>query len=461
MITARFSKETHFYGSYKRNNKAKSKKNLRCFPDCRPNGHQKNGYCGRPVIVEVVYDTASTKDLDFMAFCELRCVDDISSNVHTVSLGKNFAYEDILSQSRGTGSRPGVKALHPWFPGFIIASNPIPNTTKVHTTFSFNYKNQGWLYPWKAQSRPNTKHELHIFILAGSKQLPLCTCICSLSSPAFHIHCRQKSQAEAPSPAAHTQCSVYDPLRNKRSAAEMNAFMGATFGGERTVSPPTKQKRLLGLSAQHDILKEIMPSNAAAISPDSLKRTVAAIPSGQGKLRLIQPFACESMPQLQQPVYAAPATFASQDAVKQILPPLSHLIRGLPFGLVAKGKVPTSTLPTSSFLTSAPILPIPQLEAMKGQFHTQIKDMLPEYTYTAPHTEVLHSSIQIASIPPPPPTPAIVPSPGHSPKHEFVSQGVCTLPVASAVLHTYPGPTERKPTATDPLSVLALCAAHD
>ena len=44
-----------FHTQYQRNNKAKAKKNLRCFPACRHAGHVEAGFCGRPVLVRVHY----------------------------------------------------------------------------------------------------------------------------------------------------------------------------------------------------------------------------------------------------------------------------------------------------------------------------------------------------------------------------------------------------------------------
>ena len=45
-------------GEYKRNNKSKGRKHLRCFPDCKPGGHVDNNYCGRPITVDVTYRMA-------------------------------------------------------------------------------------------------------------------------------------------------------------------------------------------------------------------------------------------------------------------------------------------------------------------------------------------------------------------------------------------------------------------
>ena len=44
-----------FMTQYQRNNKAKAKKNLRCFPACRHEGHVPAGFCGRAIRVKVTY----------------------------------------------------------------------------------------------------------------------------------------------------------------------------------------------------------------------------------------------------------------------------------------------------------------------------------------------------------------------------------------------------------------------
>jgi hypothetical protein len=191
-MIASFAADQHFCEYYKRNNKGKGRKNLRCFPDCRTTGHVATGYCGRPVIVDISYDCAAAKDLDLMAFCEVRTSNVSHAPTSGVSLGKNYAFSEILEQSRGTGHNPGEKALHPWFPGFVLKSHIDPTSSRVSTTFSFNYRNQGWHYAWQAQSRQNTKHELHVFILAGSKHSAYFTCVCELTSPTFDVHCRRK-----------------------------------------------------------------------------------------------------------------------------------------------------------------------------------------------------------------------------------------------------------------------------
>jgi hypothetical protein len=280
MITASFVNDQHFCDYYKRNNKGKGRKNLRCFPDCRTTGHVETGYCGRPVIVDISYDCAAAKDLDLMAFCEVRTHHVSHAPLAGVSLGKNYAFSEILEQSRGTGHNPGEKALHPWFPGFVLKSHTDPTSSRVSTTFSFNYRNQGWHYAWQAQSRQNTKHELHVFILAGSKHSAYFTCVCELTSPTFDIHCRRKTtmvQEAAAAVAAKISLAQPFPVCDiphgqhsiKRSASEISSTSSTTEG--RSGSP---ERQDIALVTQRYALDQIMPSNTASHSPENLFRAL-------------------------------------------------------------------------------------------------------------------------------------------------------------------------------------------
>jgi hypothetical protein len=269
MIKAKFSDEQRFCDHYKRNNKAKGRKNLRCFPDCRLTGHVKTGYCGRPATCEVTYDAIAAKNLDLMAFCEFRPHDEESN--YGVSLGNTYAFADIITRSRGTGHNPGEKALHPWFPGSVIKSSIDHSLNEVNMHFSFNKGNQGWHYAWQSHRMTRaTKHELHIFILAGSKHTSFFTCVCDLSSPAFDIHCRRKRNS--PTKAADALLkfqSVQLPAGAsmnpgfagvKRSAAHMSAMPSQPL---RSISPkrPMLDPSVIALANQ------IMPSNGTTTSP--------------------------------------------------------------------------------------------------------------------------------------------------------------------------------------------------
>jgi hypothetical protein len=43
-----------FHHEYLRNNKANGGKNLRCFPCCSEPAHKLQGFCGQPVIIDLV-----------------------------------------------------------------------------------------------------------------------------------------------------------------------------------------------------------------------------------------------------------------------------------------------------------------------------------------------------------------------------------------------------------------------
>ena len=61
---------------YQRNNKAKGRKHLRCFPGCKQSGHVDNNYCGRPVLVDVTYRMSGASGLqaapELVTFVEFR-----------------------------------------------------------------------------------------------------------------------------------------------------------------------------------------------------------------------------------------------------------------------------------------------------------------------------------------------------------------------------------------------------
>ena len=130
-----------FTDEYQRNNKAKGRKNLRCFPACREHGHVDTGYCGRPVTVELNYNLDPVRNLDLVAFAEFRPYD--REAAHNVSVGQAYDYDDILNCSRGNGGAgqsTDQKAPNPWFPGSITDSDT--SSDDAQATFAFNQTNQ-------------------------------------------------------------------------------------------------------------------------------------------------------------------------------------------------------------------------------------------------------------------------------------------------------------------------------
>jgi hypothetical protein len=191
MIKAEFLEYHRFVGRYQRNNKAKGRKNLRCYPSCRSSGHVTTGFCGRPVQINVTYDAAAADAVDILAFAQFRvCPSPASAEV---LLGSSFPFDEIVNRSRGTSHNPGGKALNPWFPGVVLDTKAV-NSQTVTVTFSFNEGNQGWHYAWQSHRMTRqTRHCLHVFVLAARRdQQTSFTCVVELFSPSFDIFCRRK-----------------------------------------------------------------------------------------------------------------------------------------------------------------------------------------------------------------------------------------------------------------------------
>jgi hypothetical protein len=171
------------------------------------------------------YDCHVAKELDIMAFCELRPVTE-AQDVARVALGSVYAFADIVERSRGTRHNPGDKVNRPWFPGVMLKSDTDSGANKVHATFSFNHKNQGWNYAWfQAQKKLSVKfvqHELHMFILAGPRNTSEFTVVCELSSSSFNLRSRaSRSNATLGSSGAQAASEGRSQNSKKRSAAKM------------------------------------------------------------------------------------------------------------------------------------------------------------------------------------------------------------------------------------------------
>jgi hypothetical protein len=176
-----------------------------------------------------VCDYDITKNLDLMAYCEIRCVNAIDSD--SVSVGKTYSYAHVLEQSRRTTTKSGKVtgcSTSSWSPGIVTNFKTNPASSEVGTTFSFNSKNKAWNYA--TPSKRQQKHELHVFILAGSKHLPTCSCICELSSSAFELKTNKKRAKSAPAKA----------VLGKRSTSQISSVAGDQAG---PALGPTSPKR--------------------------------------------------------------------------------------------------------------------------------------------------------------------------------------------------------------------------
>ena len=173
-----------FREEYQRNNKAKGRKHLRCFPQCRIGGHVDNNYCGRPVNVEVTYRVrtqpgAASSETALVSFVEFRPFDQrpsITGGQTTASIGEH------------------------WIPGVVTRTNTTAQSEVIKATLTFNSEHKCW--PYLRQSHKmtaNTPHLLDIFIGVVSEQR-LFQCCGTPHGPQFRIFCRKKTKTKAGNP---------------------------------------------------------------------------------------------------------------------------------------------------------------------------------------------------------------------------------------------------------------------
>ena len=64
-----------FKPRYARNNKSKTKKNMRCFPHCSHAGHKEKGFCGSPIWIKMSLSPgeASSDEANYEVFGGIRC----------------------------------------------------------------------------------------------------------------------------------------------------------------------------------------------------------------------------------------------------------------------------------------------------------------------------------------------------------------------------------------------------
>jgi hypothetical protein len=169
----------------------------------------------------------------------------------------------------------------------VLSSSVDQDQKQVRTVFSFNKGYQGWHYAWQSHRKARApQHELHIFILAGSKHSSFFTCVCELSSPEFDIYCRQKRKA-SPADEPRADCMmnfvpgglglhIQEPngqLSGKRNADQINTT--EDNNGRRSVSPERPMlEPVMGMD-------QIMPSNTVTTSPPMGSGLIAPHMAGQ------------------------------------------------------------------------------------------------------------------------------------------------------------------------------------
>jgi hypothetical protein len=177
-----------FKEEYQRNNKAKGRKHLRCFPGCKDAGHIDNNYCGRPVLVDVTYRsfTAHTSS-ELVSFVEFRPVEQAPSIVAgkiTAAIGKH------------------------WVAGITKSAIEI-GSGLVKVQLSFNSTHKTWQYLWQShRMTADTPHVLDVFVGTLTNGCYF-GCHGTAHSPRFRLFCRKKTiEAEAGGLNSRYLCSI-------------------------------------------------------------------------------------------------------------------------------------------------------------------------------------------------------------------------------------------------------------
>jgi hypothetical protein len=293
--------QLNFSSSYQRNNKAKGRKNLRCFPLCKHTGHSSDSYCGRAVSVTVYVESGFAENLELYPFAKF-CTYDAYNGVEVEPKGSSasamanqtsgqpgphvpdqFPSEQILALQKSEHYRNQMENL--WIPG-TFTSRGVDEATQQHTfTFTFNKKNHGWHYSWQSHSNQRkTEHTLHVFILgrlAGQERM---VCVAEICTPPFTIHGRRK----------------------RDRAVDDGSECGSEQGSPKTATPESRIRRLVPANGGNEYSKyhysfrnpkspedledyesPVAPTRSlVAPSPKAVTRTIAADKMQQPSLSL-------------------------------------------------------------------------------------------------------------------------------------------------------------------------------
>ena len=163
-----------FKTEYQRNNKAKGRKNLRCFPGCREEGHVDNNYCGRPIRVSVTFCWTGEDVPDLLSFVEFR--------------------PNENSPAIFPGSSASQVGDH-WIPGIVSAISSKQQGV-MRAVLAFNSEHRSWPYLWQShRMTANTPHVMDVFIGTATAQHTF-HCVGASCSPKFKLFCRKKTRIE-------------------------------------------------------------------------------------------------------------------------------------------------------------------------------------------------------------------------------------------------------------------------
>eukprot|EP00516_Mucochytrium_quahogii_P004608 CAMPEP_0203761146 /NCGR_PEP_ID=MMETSP0098-20131031/14299_1 /ASSEMBLY_ACC=CAM_ASM_000208 /TAXON_ID=96639 /ORGANISM=" , Strain NY0313808BC1" /LENGTH=475 /DNA_ID=CAMNT_0050655019 /DNA_START=261 /DNA_END=1688 /DNA_ORIENTATION=+ len=155
-----------FQKRYQRNNKRGGLKNLRCFPQCS-NQHKERGFCGRPVVVQVLPSENIPTTDNLICWAQFVPVEE----KFQFGVGTVLPLTKLLSIEKTKSAQ-----LRPWMRGRVVSKELIDSfpalqtgkRTKLSNTlgkegriFAFNMEMKGWHYGWA--SNKHSCNALHCF----------------------------------------------------------------------------------------------------------------------------------------------------------------------------------------------------------------------------------------------------------------------------------------------------------
>lgn len=170
-----------FEQSYLRNNRRGGQKNLRCFPQCCPGGHQCSGFCGRAVRLSVKHSVA---DLVAVAEFVMRGKEPADLAVGTV-----HALDTIVEATRAK-SKPLLR--------FIGGVDKQGDSV-------FHFRPTCWHYGWRSNKHATNKmHTLRVYLLSKDAAAGTATVLKIVDTPDFSLFsskCLAKESYKRANPA--------------------------------------------------------------------------------------------------------------------------------------------------------------------------------------------------------------------------------------------------------------------
>jgi hypothetical protein len=155
---------------YVRNNKRSGLKNLRCFPRCLSKGHNRNGFCGRPLNVELQISAREFRKSQFVAYGRFTLADPTGQdNGPIISQFKTYRSLDIMNmtKTKDDNSMP------------LYKSTPSTNTAgKSHGAIVFRFSPTTWHYGWRSSKHmKDSAHVFRVFCFIVSPDRKLLKCV--------------------------------------------------------------------------------------------------------------------------------------------------------------------------------------------------------------------------------------------------------------------------------------------